>query len=190
MDESSTDPVTEAVVARADAGDPAAKNALFTALYRELHRLAQSHLRRSGGHLTLSATTLLHEAYLDIARRNPLAFPDQNRFLRYASCAMRGLIIEYVRHRNAQKRGGDLTFTSLDDSKDLPAGSTVDLEQLAPALEELAALDPELAEVVDLKFFCGFSFAEIAAMRNVSLRTVERNWAKARALLYQSLHDE
>jgi RNA polymerase sigma factor (TIGR02999 family) len=177
------------VVARADAGDAAAKKALFAALYDELHRLAQAHIRRTAGALTLSPTTLLHEAYLDIARRDPLAFPDRNRFLGYASKAMRGLIVDYVRQRTARKRGGDLTFTTLAEELD-SAEPAIDLERVDAALKELAALDPALAELVDLKFFCGFSFIEIAAMRNVSDRTIQRDWAKARALLHDALRDE
>ena len=100
------------MVAGADAGDADAKAALFTALYDDLHRLAQSHLRRSAGPLTLGATTLLHEAYLSIAGRDQAAFPDRNRFFGYASRAMRGLVINSVRDRRAIKRGGDLTFTT------------------------------------------------------------------------------
>jgi RNA polymerase sigma factor (TIGR02999 family) len=181
--------VMAAAVARAEAGDAAAKDALFTALYDELHRLAQAHIRRSGGALTISPTTLLHEAYLDLAGRDA-AFPDRNRFLGYASRAMRGLVIDYVRHRTARKRGGDLTFTTLEDYHAAPDADSVDLERLGSALEELASVDPQLAELVDLKFFCGFSLGEIAAMRNVSERTVRRDWAKARTLLHQSLHDD
>lgn len=182
------DPIAR-VVARADAGDAAARKALFTALYEELHRLAQAHIRRSGGPLTLSATTLLHEAYLDIAGRDPLAFPDRNRFLGYASRAMRGLIVNYVRQRTAQKRGGELTFTTLAEEMD-SAEPPVDVERLDTALKDLASLDPALAELVDLKFFCGFSFTEIAAMRSVSDRTIQRDWAKARAVLHEALRDE
>jgi RNA polymerase sigma factor (TIGR02999 family) len=177
------------VVARAEAGDVAAKKALFDALYEELHRLAQAHIRRTGGPLTLSATTLLHEAYLDIAARDPLAFPDRNRFLGYASRAMRGLIVDYVRHRTAQKRGGDLTFTTLSDEMD-SAEPSIDLGRLDTALKDLASLDPALAELVDLKFFCGFSFTEIAVMRNVSDRTIQRDWAKARAVLHDALRED
>lgn len=176
-------------LARAERGESAARDALFTALYQELHRLAQSHLRRSGGALTISATTLLHEAYLDLAGRDA-AFPDRNRFLGYASRAMRGLVIDYVRHRSARKRGGDLTFTSLEDHHVARDEGPVDLERLGSALEELASVDPPLAELVDLKFFCGFSLVEIAAMRKVSERTVRREWAKARALLHQWLHGD
>ncbi len=177
------------IAARAEDGDPVAKENLFAALYDELHRLAQAHLHRTGSDLTLSPTTLLHEAYLDLAGRDGLAFPDHKRFLAYASCAMRRLIIDYVRHRDAQKRGGDVTFTSIENRM-APVQRGVDLEELGRALEELAALDAGLAELVDLKFFCGFSFAEIAAMRSVSDRTVQRDWAKARTLLHEWLHDD
>src|SRR5919106_4370726 len=113
---------------RADDGDAAARDALFIALYGELHRLAEVHLRRSAGNLTLSATALLHEAYLDIANRDSLAFPDRNRFLQYASRAMRGLVIDYVRRRSARKRGGELTFTTLDEDRAHAADAPSDLE--------------------------------------------------------------
>lgn len=174
------------MVAGADAGDADAKAALFTALYDDLHRLAQSHLRRSAGPLTLGATTLLHEAYLSIAGRDQTAFPDRNRFFGYASRAMRGLVINYVRDRRAIKRGGDLTFTTLDDQI-APAEAGPDLTAIGAALDELAAVEPALAELVDLKFFCGFSFVEIAEMRGVSERTAQRDWAKARLLLHRAL---
>lgn len=172
------------LVARADAGDLPARDALFAALYAELHRLAESHLRRSGGDLTLGATTLLHEAYVDIAGREALAFPDRNRFLGYASRAMRGIVIDYVRTRRAQKRGGDLTFTRLDEERDGGSAEAQSLDAVGTALEQLADLEPALAQLVDLKFFCGFTFAEIAGLRGVAERTVQRDWAKARVLLH------
>lgn len=178
-----------AMVERADAGDPAARDALFASLYGELHSLAQSHLRRNGGQLTMGATTLLHEAYLDLSRRSRVAFPDRLRFLKYASRAMRGLIIDYVRARRAQKRGGEITFVSVAEESVGAVTVAASVEALGHALDELEQLDPSLAELVDLKFFCGLSFAEIAAMRGVSQRTVERNWAKARVLLHDALEN-
>ena len=177
------------LIARADAGDAPAKDALFTALYAELHRLAESHLRRSGGDLTLGATTLLHEAYVDIAGRDALAFPDQNRFFGYASRAMRGIVIDYVRTRRARKRGGDLTFTTLDEARHGQPSEVRDLEEVSAAVDQLADLEPALAQLVDLKFFCGFTFTEIAAARGVTERTVQRDWAKARALLRRFIDD-
>jgi len=175
------------LLAQADAGDARARDQLFATLYEELHRLAEAQLRRSHGPITLGPTTLLHEAYLQVSSREQLSFPDRNRFFGYAARAMRGLIINYVRDRRAQKRGGELTFTSLDDTDVAAAVPSADLEQLNHALDELAALEPSLAELVDMRFFCGFSFAEIATLRGVSERTAQRDWAKARALLYTFL---
>lgn len=179
------------LVARAETGDAPARDALFAALYDELHRLAQSHIRRGGGTITLGATTLLHEAYLDIAGRDALAFPDRSRFLGYASRAMRGLVIDYVRQRHAHKRGGELTFIALDEGVVKAAADDVHaIETLGTALEQLAALDPALAQLVDLKFFCGFTAAEIASLRGVTERTVHRDWAKARVLLHRWIGDD
>lgn len=178
------------LVSRADGGDAAAREALFATLYADLHRLAQAQIRRAGQPLTLGATTLLHEAYLDISKRDAAAFPDRNRFLGYAARAMRGLVINYVRSRRVRKRGGDLTFVALDESRDALPGAETDLDALGTALDELATLQPDLAELVDLKFFCGFSFAEVAAIRGVSDRTIQRDWAKARLLLHRSLTDD
>ena len=176
------------LTARSEAGDAVAKDALFTALYAELHRLAEIQIYRNGGNLTLGATTLLHEAYLDFAKRETLAFPDRGRFLAYAARAMRALIIDYIRSRGARKRGGDLTFTTLNDDVG-PNEPGVNYQRLSQALDELAELEPSLAELVDLKFFCGFSLAEIADMWSVSERTVRREWEKARILLYEYLAD-
>jgi RNA polymerase sigma factor (TIGR02999 family) len=174
------------LIASAEQGDRSAADALFSALYSELHGLARRQLASRGWGVTIGVTTLLHEAYLDISQRDGAVFPDRARFLAYAARVMRGLIIDYARNRQAQKRGGGFEITSLDDD----VGDRADekeLAQISSALDELAAVDESLAQVVDLKFFCGFSFAEIAAMRGVSERTVQRHWEKARIYLYRSV---
>ncbi|HUE84735.1 MAG TPA: ECF-type sigma factor [Vicinamibacterales bacterium] len=176
-----------AMLERADAGDAGAKDVLFASLYGELHRLAEHHLRRSGNQLTMGATTLLHEAYLDLNSRSKVAFPDRLRFLKYASRAMRGLMIDYLRSKRAHKRGGMITFVAVDSDRLEGGSEAAPLERLGHALDELAEVDASLAELVDLKFFCGFSFSEIATMRGVSERTVQREWAKARMLLHDAL---
>ena len=168
-------------------GDARATESLFTALYSQLHCVARRELARHGFGASLGVTTLLHEAYVDIAERNP-AFPDQARFMRYAARVMRGLIIDHVRSRQAIKRGGQFEITTL--VADNVEGQAVDhgeLTRISDALDALAKIDPGLVEVVDLKFFCGFSFAEIAAMRGVSERTVQRHWEKARIYLHRSI---
>jgi RNA polymerase sigma factor (TIGR02999 family) len=175
--------------AGAERGDRAAADALFAALYSDHHRLAQRELARSASGVTVGATTLLHEAYLDIARREGPVFPDRARFMGYAARVMRGLIIDYVRHRHAQRRGGQFEITTLaiDVADRIP--QELELTQIGEAIDQLAAVDSVLAEVVDLKFFCGFSFAEIAAMRGVSERTVQRQWQKARIYLHRTLRE-
>jgi RNA polymerase sigma factor (TIGR02999 family) len=168
-------------------GDRSAADALFAALYSELHGLARRELARQGVPLGLSATTLLHQAYLDMAQREGPAFPDRARFMGYSARVMRGLIIDHARNRQAQKRGGLFEITSLTtDVLENPV-DYLELERIGEALDQLGKMEPSLAEIVDLKFFCGFSFSEIAAMRAVSERTVQRNWEKARIYLHRNL---
>jgi RNA polymerase sigma factor (TIGR02999 family) len=168
-------------------GDQRAADALFAALYAELHRLAKSQLARSAGEAPLSTTTLLHEAYLGMARSGGAVFPDRGRFMAYAARVMRSLIIDQARSRRSQKRGGEFEIVALpDEAADLAADADR-LHRVGEAIDELAAVEPQLAEVVDLKFFCGFSLAEIAAHRGVTERTVQRHWEKARIYLHGAL---
>jgi RNA polymerase sigma factor (TIGR02999 family) len=170
-------------------GDQSATEALFSTLYSELHRMAKRELARRGGGVSLSVTTLLHEAYLDMAGRSEKEFPDRARFMGYAARVMRGLIIDHARNRSAMKRGGEFQITSLGSTIEQPADER-ELSQISDALDKLADVEPGLAEVVDLKFFCGFSFAEIAGMRGLSERTVQRKWEKARIYLHKELRSE
>jgi RNA polymerase sigma factor (TIGR02999 family) len=178
-----------AIVARAQGGDPLASQQLFTTLYQQLRRMARRELAQWAPQSALGATTLLHEAYLDISQRDALAFPTQAHFLAYAARAMRGLLIDRVRELQAQKRGGGLDITSLDTACAELCPQPELLSSIGDALDELATLEPALAQVVDLKFFCGFSVAEIAALQNCSERTVQRQWEKARLMLYHAMRD-
>jgi RNA polymerase sigma factor (TIGR02999 family) len=163
-----------------------AQSELFASLYGELRRIARREIKRRSG-VSLSATTLLHEAYFKMKQRDDAAFPDEPHFLAYAARAMRTLVIDYARSRQAQKRGGEFQITAL--TTDLPDAVADDghLQRISDALDALASVDAPLAQIVDLKFFCGFSFAEIAAMRGTSERTVQRDWEKARVLLKSAL---
>ncbi|MBX3604591.1 MAG: sigma-70 family RNA polymerase sigma factor [Piscinibacter sp.] len=183
----STDELVRALEA-ASGTDGASAEELFPLLYKELHRIARRQLFQSAGHVTLGATTLLHEAYVGL-RSGTALFPDRARFFSYAARAMRGLIIDYVRERRALKRGGAFELTSLDTDAAENLVQPDDLLPLGRALDDLAKMDPDLAELVDLKFFSGFSFCEIAEMRNVSERTIRRSWQKARLILHDTLRD-
>ena len=160
----------------------------FQTLYAELRRIAQRELYKIGSGAQMSATTVLHEAYLQLQGRSGLHFADREHFMAYASRAMRGIVIDNARARSAQKRGGDLDFVTFDtltaENACAPADAAADeLEHISEAVEQLALIDAKLAELVDMKFFVGLSFLEIAALRGVSERTAQRDWDKARALL-------
>jgi RNA polymerase sigma factor (TIGR02999 family) len=163
-----------------------AADALFSTLYSELRRLAKRELARHGAPISLGATSLLHKAYLEFADQNDASFADRNGFMGYAARVMRGLIIDYARSRRALKRGGQFEITSLETGIENGLDESK-LDEISQALDELAKAEPALAEIVDLKFFCGFSFAEIAATRDVSERTIQRQWEKARIYLHSTL---
>ena len=171
----------------ADQGDASAADALFGALYAELHRLAKRQLARHGAGMSLGATTLLHQAYINMSAGDDPALPDRARFMGYAARVMRRLIIDHARNRHAQKRGGRFEITALPTDAAENAIDDRELTRISSALDELVKMEPALAEIVDLKFFCGFSFAEIAAMHNVSERTVQRKWREARIYLHRSV---
>jgi len=176
------------MLSTADGASARQRTQLFAALYDELHRMAQRELRRNAA-ATLSPTTLLHEAFLNISQRDSAPFSDRAKFMAYAGRAMRGLLIDYLRSRQAQKRGGEFEITSLPT--EVPqAMADSEMARLSEAIDQLTSIEPRLAECVDLKFFCGFSFLDIAQMRAVTERTVRRDWEKARILLHQMMENQ
>jgi len=122
-----------------------------------------------------------------MAGRADGVFPDEARFMGYAARVMRGLIIDHARSRRAEKRGGQFHLTALETDVLDQVVDARELSRIGDALDALACSEPLLAEIVDLKFFCGFSFAEIAAMQQASERTVQRRWEKARIFLHSAL---
>ncbi len=182
-------PHIAALISRSEAGDPQATDQLFAALYEELHRLAQREVRRLGEYSPLGVTTLLHEAWLAFGTKEGPEFPDESRFLAYAARAMRGVVIDRVRAQQATKRGGGVRITTLEAHHAQEVTEGEELLALHHALESLEALDPLLARVVDLHFFCGFTFHEIGAVLGVTERTAQRHWAKARLFLHKTLRD-
>lgn len=176
-----------APVRPAQAGEAGATDRLFTALYQQLRRIARREAGRLGPNAPLGATTLPDEAWLEMSQRDALAFPSEGHFIAYAARAMRGLVIDRVRERQAQKRGGGLDITSLDTELAERCAQPELLVDIGAALDDLSKLEPALAQVVDLKFFCGYSMAEIGSSTGCSERTVQRQWEKARTMLYMAL---
>lgn len=157
----------------------------FEALYHELRRRARGELFRHQA-LTLGATTLLHEAWLQMSGRD-LAFATQEELVAYTARAMRGIVIDHIRARTAAKRGGGQeadVYETLADLRSMPDREVIALNE---ALEELVAADPALAELVELKYFAGLTLVEIAALRGVSERTAQRDWDKARLFLRHAM---
>jgi len=164
---------------------PSSPSEWFQLLYHELRRRARGELFRHHA-LTLGATTLLHEAWLRLDDK-PLAFGTQAELVAYAGRVMRGIVIDHIRSRSAEKHGGAYQLVPYETSQDLWAMKDDEVLHLDDALKDLAGADTRLAELVELRFFAGLTFAEIAALRDVSERTVQRDWEKARALLYTAL---
>jgi RNA polymerase sigma factor (TIGR02999 family) len=166
-------------------------NRLFDILYAELHRLARRELNKGHGPIGgLGVTTLLHEAYLKMSESEGAVFLDRAQFMTYAARVMRGLIIDDVRRRHSQKRGGLFHITSLGTRHGDDLADPRTLSKIGDVLDELVEVEPALAEIIELKFFCGLSFAEIAAMRGVSERTIQRSWEKGRLYLHHAISDE
>ncbi len=169
---------------RARANDRGAIDALFELLYDDLRRLAHSRLAASGHQTLLNTGALVHEAYLRFQQAGRIVVNDREHFLAYAASTLRSVVVDFVRKRNAERRGGDLTRVTLNTSIADPLGASDD-EILAvhEALDQLAKVDARLVQVVEMRYFAGLDESEIAAALDVTDRTVRRDWEKARLLL-------
>jgi RNA polymerase sigma factor (TIGR02999 family) len=176
------------LIRRAQSGESAALRGVFDATYQELREMARARLRRSSPDTMLDTTSLVHEAYLRFANANRLRIDDRQHFLKYASHAMRSVIVDFVRERFTQRRGGGAVHVTLDTAvaSGLEAGEA-EILNVHEALEELAQHDPRLVQVVEMRYFAGMSEAEIADALGIHLRTVRRDWQKARLLLSVAL---
>jgi len=176
------------LLGRIQAGDTTARDALFAAAYPELHRLAHARLRDGGRNTVLDTTCLVHESYLRFLRAGQLRAEDRRAFFAYASQVMRSVIVNSVRERIAQKRGGNarpLTLSTQLGAK--VADGEESIMKVHEALEELAKAEPRLAQVVEMRYFGGYSEAEMAETLGVTERTVQRDWEKARLILSAAL---
>ncbi len=174
------------LLAEASLNESDARNRLFNALYSELHRLASAQLRRGGnaGDASLDTTSLLHEAYLKMVRVDGLQAESRGQFFAYASKVMRSIVVDICRSRMAERRGGGAEAITLNTNiSESVASNDVDLIRVSDALEELGKVNPRLVQVVEMRFFGGLTMDEIATSLNLTIRTVERDWDKARILL-------
>jgi len=178
------------LIRRAADDDPGARDELFAAAYSELRKLARARLRDGGRNTVLDTTALVHESYLKFLGGGQLRAEDRRAFFAYASRVMRSVIIDSVRERQAERRGGDaerLTLcTQLLEDAD---GGNEDVLRVNEALDVLAQAEPRLAQVVEMRYFGGYTEAEIAEALELTERTVRRDWGKARLLLSSMLKE-
>ena len=168
-------------------GDEKALGILLPLVYQELHRLAHHHLRSERVGHTLQSTALVNEAFLRLHGSNPVLLQNRGHFIAVASRVMRQILVDYARSRGAQKRDGGYRI-ALEDLGELPSGEEdVPIVALDQALDSLSKIDERQGRIVEMKFFGGLSAAEIAAVLNISLATVERKWATARIWLRREM---
>ncbi len=170
-------------------GERDALGELYSLLYPDLHRLAHSRVRRSGDLTLLDTTSLVHESYLRLEKSGSLAIGDRAQFMAYAAQVMRSVVVDVVRRRQAERRGGDAVHVPLDEANAVSANDPRESEVLRvhESLGELAAIDPRLVRVVEMRYFAGMTEPEIAEVLGLTVRTVARDWEKARLFLHASL---
>jgi len=167
---------------------PESVRALFPALYNELRRLARSRLSGGGRHTLLDTSALVHEAFLRMQRDGGVNVNDREHFMAYAATTMRSIIIDFVRRRSAERRGGDAEHVTLDTrAAAVLGGSDDEILAVHEALQILAQVDQRLVRVVEMRYFAGLTDAEIGAALGVTDRTVRRDWDRARLLLAEML---
>jgi RNA polymerase sigma factor (TIGR02999 family) len=174
------------VLNRALAGDAVSRERLYSLLYAELLRLARSHLSGAGT-VSLNPSALVHEAYLRMLRRDATPMRDRRAFFAYASTVMRSVLIDHVRARGADKRGGAYTPVTLTTGVLDSAAAEEDFSRLNDALDALRSVDERGFRVVELRYFAGMTEEDIAEELAVSVPTVKRDWRKARAFLFAQL---
>jgi len=175
---------------RAGEGEVAARDELFSIVYDELHSLAATHLRGERRDHSLGATDLVHEAFLRLAGSNDVDWKSRSQFYALASTAIRNILVDHARRRNAAKRGGRRRRVPLHEADDaVTQRDHIDFVALSDALDRLAALDERQSRVVELRFFGGLDVSHAARVLEVSERTIERDWSLARAWLARELQE-
>jgi RNA polymerase sigma factor (TIGR02999 family) len=180
------------LLAQAARGEHGAFEQVFEALYPDLRKIASARLHAHHGAADLQTTALVHESFLRLVDAARLVLEDRKHFFTYAAKTMRNIIIDFAHARRAERRGGGRTEVPLDTdlAERLPGGEAdAELLRINDALLALEALDPVLAQVVEMRFFAGYDDTEIAAVLGTSDRTVRRHWDKARSFLAASMRE-
>jgi RNA polymerase sigma factor (TIGR02999 family) len=177
------------VLLAVDRRDTSGLDQAFAAFYPELKKIAHARLRGSGLNGHMQTTALVHDSYLRLAASPDATFHDRLQFFAYSSRVLRSIVVDLVREQRALRRGGDADIVTLDTAAGEGVPASVDIVTVNDALDDLAKLDPALARLVEMRFFGGMTEDEIAEALGVSVRTVSREWKKARALLLTLVGD-
>ncbi len=169
-------------------GDKVALEKIIPIVYRELHRISSSYLRKEYKNITLQTTELVHEAYLKLFGDQNLNWQNRAHFFAIAANSMRQILVDYARKKIAQKRGGDFTRVSLFEGIILLDGSDEKIIELDKALSKLSEFDQRLSKIVELRFFSGLTIEETANVLNVSDSTIKREWNIAKAWLFREIN--
>lgn len=181
-------PVTR-LLADCAQGDAEAFDRLIPLVYEDLRKIAHRRLAHERAEHTLSTTAVVHEAYLKLVNQATATWRDRAHFFAVAATVIRQVLVDYAKARATLKRGGGAIRIPLDENLDGVEPATVELLALEEALEELSRHDPRLEKIVEYRFFGGMTMKDTAAAAGVSLRTAERDWARAKAYLYRALRE-
>ena len=184
----SPDEVTQLLHAWGD-GDQEALNKLLPVVYRELHRLAASYMRKESPAHTLQTSALVNEAYLKLVDQKNVRWQNRAHFFGIAAQLMRRILVDHARSRTRLKRGDGVQKLSLNEAAIVPTQRAEGFLALDQALQRLAEMDQQKSRIVEMKIFCGLSIKEIAEVEKVSTSTIEREWRKARAWLHREIGD-
>lgn len=168
-------------------GDEAARNQLMSLVYDELRRLAGNYLRRERAGHTLQPTALVHEAYLQLIDQSQVSWESRAHFFGAAARLMRRILVDHARAHNAEKRGGGEERLELNEAIGVPEQKDINLLALDDALSELARIDPQQSQIVELRYFGGLSIEETATVLNISPATIKREWSMAKVWLYRQV---
>lgn len=168
-------------------GNSAAREELLQLVYRPLRELAGRHLQRERDGHTLQPTALVHELYLKLVKQRRVDWEDRRHFFAVAAQMMRRILVDHARRRKSDKRGGDMISIELDDALEVAASASIDVVALDVALENLTAIFPQQAKIVELRFYGGLTIDETAEVLGISAATVSREWTMARAWLRRAL---
>lgn len=168
-------------------GEPAALEELMPLVFEDLRKMARWHFQRESADHTLQPTALVNEVYLRLADQRKVQWDDRGQFFSFAALLMRRILVDYAKGRKTAKRGNGLQILPLEEALGVADDGKVDVVALDAALSKLAAFDPRLSKIVDLRFFIGLTLEEIAEVLKLSLSTVKREWQTAKLWLYREL---